>query len=483
MMRLARTPISRRPLRPISLALAGLALGWMPVAEAFQAGSTDPAPALGELGRSIAAYGRDSSITFEELEDLLIWRHGLGEEGRSALRELLDLGTLAELAKEQSLTISPKDVKRRWDELEKEVLASGEAQSLKEYLGKNRVDPQVFRRYLELSIVHETLARKDLGIPAKDPITGEQQSMWLQGILSGRQYEELPHPYADGIVARSGSITITRNEFAAQLLQKLSDEILEEACFQLLLEKRVLARMPDLSEEAIEKAVGREIARRRAEAEGNPDFKGLDYESLLGAQGLTLEGVRQDPAIRVAALTHFWLERSHSDEDLRDAYKAERSTFDGLYGEGIEVNVLLLKAARFKNELNPRTFEDADSELEELRARVQGVEDFQRLVRLHSEDPLSREKGGLLGVVTRGTPRVPEQIRKTVFRELDASKDPLNGRVLGPIRVQGASALLCLGQRRRAPVWAEMKFYVQTEKRRRFLDEQLLQQEVTTWLR
>ena len=448
-----------------------------------------PATALQEasefegLGTTFAAFGRGQKLTFDELSELLIWRHAMAEEGRSALRELLELRTLEELAAERKIEVSPKQLEARWNQLEAEVRASGQAASLDEYLETNRVERETFREYLELAIVHEMLAREALGIPDDAPITGEQQSMWLQGLLAEREYTEEPHPYAEGIVARSGTLTISREELASQLIQKLSDELLEEACYQLLLEKCVLSRMPDLSPEAIEAAVEAEIDKRRAEAEANPDYKGLGYEALLGAQGLTLDGVRRDPAIRVAALSQFWLERAHTEEDLKEAYQAEQALYDGLFGEGVEVNVLLLKAARFKNELNPRTFEDADSELAELRSRMQGMEDFQRLVRVHSEDPLSRENGGRLGVVTRGAPRVPEQIRDAVFEVLDDAEGEVRGQIVGPVHVQGASALLCLGQRRRAPVWAEMKVYVETEKRRRFLEEQLLPQEVTTWLR
>ena len=59
-------------------------------------------------------------------------------------------------------------------------------------------------------------------------------------------------PGATKVAAHVGSGAITRDQLADQLKQKLSDEVLEEACYQLLLEKAVLARMPDLSADGSE---------------------------------------------------------------------------------------------------------------------------------------------------------------------------------------------------------------------------------------
>jgi len=444
--------------------------------------ATQDASQFDALGTTLAAVGRGETVSFDELKDLLIWRFAQGQEGRSALREVLELSVLSALAEESQVSVPAKQFKARWNQLESELRASGEAGSMAEYLEANRVDIEVFRKYLELAIVHETLARRALGLQPDAAITAEQQSMWLEGEINARGFSEEAHPYSAGIVAHCGDLEITRDQLASQLVQKLSDEVLEEACYQVLLEKCVLARMPDLSPAGIAATVDAELGRRRIAAEANPKYKGLKYEALLGAQGLTLDSVRHDPAIRVAALSQLWLERSHTDADLRDVYEGDRAYFDGLFGEGVEVHILLLKAARYKNELNPRTFDDADSELKEMGATSKNVEDFMRLVRLHSEDPGSRENGGLVGVVTRSTPLVPEQIRNAAFSALDRTTDEVDGQVLGPVHVQGASALLCLGRRRRAPLWEGMKKYVETETRRRFLEERLLQSEVTTWL-
>jgi len=116
-----------------------------------------------------------------------------------------------------------------------------------------------------------------------------------------------------------------------------------------------------------------EIERRRAVAAVNPMYQGVDYDDLLQAKGLSIEALRRDPAIQVSALAQMWVDRSRTDADLRETYEAEREMFDGRYGEGVEVRVLLLRAAKYKNELIQRTFEEAEEELARLRAQMRAA--------------------------------------------------------------------------------------------------------------
>lgn len=438
------------------------------------------------LGVELAATAGDVVVTFEELDELILWRHGRSQEGRAALRQLLELRVLEELAAEQELAVTDRQLALRWAELDEEIRASGVEGGLEAYLESNDVSHDTFRDYLRLAILHEMLTRRALEVDDETEVSGEQQTQWLAGVLEERGYEELPHPWSDGVVARSGELAITRDELAEHLRTVLGDEELSDACYELLLEKRVLARLPDLGEDALAAAVDEEIERRRQEAEADERFAGVSYERLLEAQGLSLDALRRDPAIRVAALARLWIDRTHDDEALRAAYAAEREFFDGLFGEGLELSALFLRAARFANELNPRTFEEAEEELIELRGRMRGLEDFRRLATTHSEDTATREQGGAMGIVTRGAVQVPEPLRAAAFGALDraraAGAEDASGEIVGPVRIQGGVVLLCLGERRPAPPWEAMADHVHRELRRRFLGEVLPRSSVTTWL-
>jgi hypothetical protein len=427
-----------------------------------------------------AARAGGLELSFADLDALLLARHAGAPEGRGALRELLERSVLEKVAAEERVEITPAQLNARWKELDQATREQGVDGGLPEYLEQNGVDPELFRSLLRLSLAQEVLARRGLGIPDGDPITPEQQTMWLEGVIEERGYEELPRPWKD-VVARCGDATITRDDYAAMLRDRVSEDALRSAAHEILLERRILARMPDVAPDVIERAATEEIARRRADAEANPEYKGLAYEQLLGARGLTIESLQRDPAIRIAALARLWSERNLRDEDLRTAYESEREEFDARFGEGVAVAILHLNAAENKNPLVPRTFEEAEQELVALRARIGSSEDFLRLAKEKSEHVASKPKGGQLGVLTRRSTLLPSDVRDEVFRALDAKGGDATGTILGPLRLQGGCILVCLGARRPAPTWEEMSVEVGRELRRRFLDGCLTRAEVKLW--
>jgi len=420
------------------------------------------------------------------LDELLLWRHGRSPDGLAALQQLLELRVLDTLATEAGIEISSQDLSRRWIELEADIQAQGLAEDLPAYLLMSGITREMFLEYLRLALVHEALTRAALELTPDQAVTGEQQSTWLEATLAERGVEKLPRPWTDGVVARSGNVEISSADYALHLRTMLPPEDLTAACHQLLLHARLLARMPDLSADAMDRMIEEELDRRRAATQANPRYQGVSYERLLEAQGLSLEAVRRDPALHIAILSRYWIDRSHDDEAVRAVYSTERAIFDGAYGEGVESFGLVLKAAELTNELIPRSFEQAERELVDLRAKIGSLADFQRLTSEHSEDPASRERQGSLGIVTRDAAGVPEGVRSAIFAALDAARSAgvtdVSGTILGPLRFSGGALLVALGQRRPAPTWEQMSEFVRGELRRRFLVELLPPDSVVTWL-
>lgn len=470
---------------PLLLPLLALALPGAPALaqDAVVDASAQKGP---KLGTEYAAVAGDQTLTYGELDELLLMRHGVSPDGRAALRQLLELKLIDHLAEIDGVRISGQELSRKWSAIDREVRGTGLERGLEQYLEQEGVDAETFREVLRKGLLHEKLTRRALKLGPDDPLGAEQQNLWLTSVLSARPYEEYPHPWQAGIVATSGELQISCAEFAQHLRTMLGHEALTDACYQLLLIKHLQRRMPDLANSALDESIEQEVNRRRREAEADPRFQGAKYEQLLQAKGLSIEGVRRDASTRVAALAHLWIDRSHDAQALRAAYEAERGLFDGLYGEGLELYVLTLKAALFKNDYNPRTFEEAEAELEELRGQMQGTADFKRLAALHSEDLLTRERGGRMGVITRGAVNIPKPLRAAAFEALEQAgeehRDDLQGTILGPVRIQGSVALLCLGERRPAPSWDTMERYVHREMRRRYLEEVLPRASLATWL-
>lgn len=427
-----------------------------------------------------AARGEGVTLPWEDFDRLLVMRYAMSEDGRAALKQLLRARLLDRLARESQLEIGPAEVQARWEELDRDARAGGQPGGLAEALAAQGVDEEVFREFLRLAIVQETLSRRALGLPPDRPINAEQQEMWLDQIVTQRGSQSPPPPWPDGVAARCGDVKLSVRDYTLFLRTQLAPELLREACYQLLLERKARGRMPDLAGDALAAAVEAEIDRRREETAADPRYKGLSYEQILSAQGVLLDGLREDPAVVTAALANLWVDRTYGEDGLREAYAEERAWFDGRFGEFREVRAIFLRGAVFKNDVNPRTVEEAEQELARLAQQVGQLEDFERLVLEHSEDTGSKGKGGLLGWVPKGDERVPEVIRQAAFGE--DGRPVGQGRLVGPVRLPGGVALLWIGATRPAPGWDVMRVEVHRELRRRFLEEALPRESVVTYL-
>ncbi|MAF65234.1 MAG: hypothetical protein CMJ84_06205 [Planctomycetes bacterium] len=435
------------------------------------------------------ARAGETTLSWTEVDRLLLDRHALSENGRDALLHLLKSRLLDVLARETGLEVPESTVDGRVAELERQLRADPRFPGgLADMLTAERMTLATFRDFLRLAVVQETLARRALGIPDNAPITGEQQEMWLESVISERGLEELPDPWDDGIVCRLGELTITRDEFLVHLRSRTDPDDVRDGCYQLLLRKRLLARMPDLSPAALARAVEEELDRRRNKVRADPRYQGVEYERLLAAQGIRVEAWPEDPAVQVAALARLWVERSYTADDLKRVYADEREHFDGLFGEAVETLIVFLKAVEFANDLQGRTFEKARELLVEGAEAIRTRAEFEALAARLSEDTASRERKGLFGWVTREGPRTPAEVRAAVFGHLDGARfdpdGPAEGRkrLAGPVRTATGSMLLWLGRRRPAPAWETMIVHVHTELRRRFIEESLQRSSMETWL-
>jgi parvulin-like peptidyl-prolyl isomerase len=428
----------------------------------------------------VAASGANVSISWAEFDALLVARYAMSEDGRAALKQLMRARLLDRLARESRLEVGPAEVDARWAQIDSEARAKGETGGLPAFLEAEKVDPLIFREFLRLAIVQETLARRALGLPEGRSVPPDQQEMWLDQVIEQRGTQMPPPPWDDGVAARCGDLTLSVRDYTQFLRTQLAPELVRDACYQMLLARRVRERLPDLASEALDAAVEAEIARRQAEVAQDPKYKGLSYEQILSAQGMRLDTLRKDPAVITAALAQVWVDRSHGEEGLREVYAKERAWFDGRFGEVREVRALFLRGAVLENKLNPRSIEEAERELMQLDARMAGLEDFEKLVLEHSEDAVSRDKQGLLGWLPRGDERVPAAIRDAAFS--DRGRPLGNGRLVGPLRLTGGAALLWIGASRPAPGWEVMRVEVHRELRRRFLEECLPRETVVTYL-
>lgn len=449
-------------------------------AEASAPSSPIVARAAGTIeGTGAPLEGPAAVITRDQLDDVLIWREGRSPAGQEAFAELLQLLVVEAMGDEAGIVIGAEEMAERRRELDDEVRNGGVPGGIDELIEMQGTTEAEFMRYLRLSMISERLARKALGLDDDTPIAAEDQQAWLAQAIQSRETVQMEHPWSDGVVAKSGGVAITREDFAAHLRQQMPDEDVREACYMILLERAVLARMPELGEAGVEAALDREIERRRAAMESDPQYGGATYENMLDARGLSIEAVRRDPAIRAAAFAHEAVDRAFDGDGLKEEYRADQQRYDAKYGDAVQVYVLYKAASDDPD--NP-LLPPAKVVMEDLAAMAEKIEsrqEFLRALDIQSEDARSRENGGLLGIVARhGEGDGFEPLRAAAFAAIDASPDTYQDQVLGPVRLENGCVLFMLGQRRPAPSWDQMREAVHGELRAKFLVESLRPEQV-----
>jgi len=437
----------------------------------------EPAPAANL--DEIVAQALDTTLSSEELEEILYIRRAAGEDGRSALRHLAESKLLERLAHENRITPDDAELEKRIRAFDQDIKKGGDVQGLAGHLKKARLSREEFKRFLALGLVQEALTRRALGLGDDKSVTADQQKIWIEEELARRGFQPYTPPWKDGIAARAADFTVTSAEFLDYLRKRLPSETLREDCYQLLLQKRMLARMPDLAPEKLKKAVQYELQRRRDEAKLDPKNRGIGLDQILAAQGIVVDRLADDPAVRISALSKLWVERSYDADTLKRTYQNERDLFDGLYGPAHEVGFLFLRAAGFKNQLNPRTFDEAERELAGYFGRARSREEFRELTKQVSEDADTKAVGGEIGWVGPLTPKVPREVRDEVARRLALPESSAQG-LAGPLRLPNGVCLVWIGRRRPVPSWEVMAGYVRAELRRRFVEDVLPRSAVVT---
>jgi len=436
--------------------------------------------AAGAQGAPVARGQGGLTLGRAELEATLLDRYTYSESGRELLDLFLKARLLDSLAAQRGIRVGEAEVTRRWQELEKRSRAAG-AQGLEDEIQQRGLTREQFREFLRLALVQERLTRAALGIAREAEVSGDKQELWIQQEISARGLELRPPASAqdepEGVLARCGEISITRAEFGRFLRERLERAAVRESAWHLLLVQAIEKRMPDLAPEARRRAIEEELERRRAKHAS--EYPTITFEQRLGATGRTLESLRRDPSLAIAALTRLWVDRGQGPEGLRNAYEKEREQFEARFGEAVRAALLFRVAGRFVNDLCPRTFEEAEQELARFAERGQSQEDFAALVERYSEEPNTKKQQGDMGWVTRGDARVPAPLREALFHLLDTGGTiPERGRILGPVRLDSGVALLWAGERRASPSWEEMSERVHEELRRRFIEEIMPEQSV-----
>lgn len=398
---------------------------------------TPPAP----LPEGIVAEWQGGKLSEKNFHEFLGRTFKNKQLGNDALRHLLQIQLVELEADRRSLTVPPELLRERLDAARN--AAEEEGYDLEQLVESRGLTMKRFEKLLGDSVLHEMMARQDLGLKRNEAVSSEQLQQWTDERLADLMERARIAP--DGWAIHASPYMVTTIE-----LGEVMDDILSATRKQEYLEQLVLeSHMPQwaksknllLGDEILED----EINWRRRRVAENPAYGGASYEQLLQTQGATLESVRQGSELRLAGYLRLYSREVYDDAWFEALDDEARERLETEYGTKRKVSWMMLRAVEEKRSEIDLDYPGAAKELDVYAARAQNLTQFAQLAERYSEHEESRKRAGELGWISRSGSggAVDPALAENAFRA------PV-GVPYGPFRVSGGMALVWV-QEERAP--------------------------------
>jgi hypothetical protein len=398
--------------------------------------------------------------------DFASWISGsLGNRHESvseALTHLLQIQIVEMEAALRGVAIAEAEVDTRLAEVRAAVAA--EDLDLATELKAKGMSEFEFRKLLADSLMHEKLARADLGLADGTPVSAEQLKTWTAERIARIFADASPAP---DLALVSGPYRVTHAEVGGILLRTLPAHQLREFACQQTLESAMPAWGVAQGLALDDAVLVEEVEWRRRRVAENPNYQGATYEGLLAARGSSVDAVLAGAEIRVAGWLRLYARSHWPDAWFAGLTAAQAAELQDRHGPRREVSWLLLYAKAVKEselDLDPG---EAAAELRRWKSEMAAPADFHRLAGLYSEHESSRRRGGRIGFVHRIEPGVDPLLTAAAFAA------PI-GSVGDPVPVAGGLALLLVHAEQPGPLGVQFHEQVrrarQDEARTAFLE-------------
>jgi parvulin-like peptidyl-prolyl isomerase len=156
------------------------------------------------------------------------------------------------------------------------------------------------------------------------------------------------------------------------------------------------------------------IQRRADEAARDSRYRGITFENLLKAEGLTPQSLREQRVFRAQILLDKLTATRFPDQVLGAELEQTRQQVLDLVGPRRRLGMIFLNALAEPNGIVTRDFDRASKELETARQRLE-QDTFETVARITSEHASSKMKGGEIGWHRRRSEQLPDAVLAAAF--------------------------------------------------------------------
>ncbi len=403
----------------------------MKVLTPFALAALLPAQDPGDVLATFQLDGKTMSITRTDVALEMAFHLRRRDRGPQAVEMLVATALIRQAAAAKNLMPTEAEVRAYWNDLQQQLRAAG--QRPEEFAAVRNTSEKQLLDDVAVQIAQERLVRAELGLGAKEKVSGDMMKLWLQEEKKRCRVVSDPDQLPPGTAARVGETSVPLLDLGVLLLRTAEDEerdrIIRQVAYLTTLETIARREGFTISDADLDAAV----ARRRDEAR-DPRYGGVSFESMLKGLGLTVEAYRESRVFRASILLDKLAQKRLPNDALAAEVARDRDRALDLVGPRRHISVVFVRALEKPNALITRDFDAAMGHLEALRALL-AKETFENVARLESEHPASKAQGGDVGWHRRSSKKLPDAVIAAAFA-LPA------GEVSMPIRADDGAFLV-----------------------------------------
>ena len=357
-----------------------------------------------------------ATVSAEELAVELGRRYGRTDQGVAAREFMIQLELVRGAAEADGLMPTSTETMTWIAQLEQRLQQAGT--SLDAMMAQKGMTRAQFEPFAAIQLAQERLVRAELELEPHEPIPPGTMELWLSDAREAQSVEVRPERLRAGVVARIGNREITETALGHTLASTTDPQSRQKFIRQIVLRRCIEARAKARGISVSDAEMQQEVAARKAEANSNPQYKGVPFEQLLATQGTSIEELLKSPVLRAQVLERKLLQELLPDEELERELEQDPDAVMRRHGARRRLSLLLVSTVEGEQQARAR--------VEQIRERIEREMPFAEAARTYSDDPQGRISGGDAGWHHADGSALPAAVVEAAFaNEVGALSQPI----------------------------------------------------------